>query len=170
MRHCVIVIILGLFCSGIAQAQTTDCTVVGYLFNANGSPAAQAQVKVISVVNNGSSFVLTPIVLTTDAIGFTSFTVPRLSIVWISATALGLTGPGDVAILIPAGDSATLDVLAQSARPPISAFNLTSGFQPSPGALVAGFRDQPERRSLAASVIEHSRHSCRLSESNVLPR
>ena len=132
MRTCLMaIIIMALFCTGIVRAQTIDCTVIGYLFNPDGSPAALAQVNVVSVVRRGPSAVLTPGVLNTDATGFTSFTAPRQSTVWIAATALGLRTPGDVAILIPEADSATLDILAQSARPPVSGFNLTSGSHPT---------------------------------------
>jgi hypothetical protein len=131
MRTCLIVIFIELYCAGILQAQTGYSIVTGYLFNPNGSPSAQAQLKVISVVKNDSSFVLTPIVLTTDAMGFVSFAAPRLSIVWVSATVLGLIGPGDVAILIPDADSAMLSVLAQSAKPPVFGFNLSSGSSPT---------------------------------------
>src|SRR5712691_8419017 len=129
MRTCLIVIVIELCCSGILRAQTADCIVSGYLFRPDGSPAAQTQVNVITVVNSGSSFILTPIVLTTDTAGFTSFNAPRLSTVWIAGTALGLTGSGDVAILIPDAGSATLDDLRQSARPPV--FNLTPGLTPT---------------------------------------
>jgi hypothetical protein len=131
MRTCLIVMIMELYCAGMLQAQPTYCTVTGFLFNPNGSPAAQAEVKVISVVKSGSSLVLTPIVLITDATGFTSFAAPCLSVVWIRATALGLADSGDVALTIPDADSATLDVLGRSARPPVSGFNLTSGSSPN---------------------------------------
>jgi len=131
MRAWLIVIVIELCCAGILQAQTTDCMVMGYLFSPDGSPAAMAQLNVISVVKNGASSVLTPIVLTTDANGFASFAAPRLSTVWISAKALGLSTAGDVAILIPDADSAALDVLAQSAKPPVSGFSLTSGTSPT---------------------------------------
>ncbi len=131
MRTCLMVITMELCRAGILQAQTANCTVSGYLFKPDGSLAAQAQVNVISVVKSGRSSVLTPLVLTTDASGFTSFAASRLSTVWIVGTALGLTASGDVAILIPDADSATLDVLAQSARPPVSGFNLTSGTNPT---------------------------------------
>jgi hypothetical protein len=130
MRTWVTVLLIELCCAGSLQAQTTDCSVSGYLFNVDGSPARQAPTKAIAVVNSGPSFVLTPIALTTDVTGFTTFTAPRRSIIWIAATALGLAVAGDVAIVIPDADSATLDVLAQSARPPVSGFSLTSGHNP----------------------------------------
>ena len=140
MRPWLIVIVIEVCCSGILKAQTTDCLVSGYLFNADGSLALQAQANVITVVNSGSSFILTPIVLTTDATGFTSLAAPRLATVWIAATALGLTGAGDVAILIPDADSGTLDVLRQSAKPPVSGFNLTSGSSPTLALSLKDFR------------------------------
>jgi hypothetical protein len=130
MRKCLILVVVQLCYAGIAQAQTANCTVVGHLLSADGSPAAQTQLNVISVVNSGSSFVLTPIVLSTDADGLTSFTVPRLSIVWIVATALGLTGQGDVAVLIPDAASAQLEVLASAAKPPLL-LNVSSGSSPT---------------------------------------
>jgi hypothetical protein len=130
MRTCLFVIIINLCSVGILQAQTTDSTVTGYLFDKNGSLATLAQVHVISVIKSGSSSMLTPMALSTDANGFTSFTVPRLSTIWIVATALGLNASGDVAILIPDADFATLAILAQSARPAVLGFSLSSGSNP----------------------------------------
>lgn|SRR5262249_54880291 len=85
-----------------------------------------AQVNVVSVIRSGPSYVLTPGVLSTDATGFTSFAAARHATIWINATALGLPASGDVAILIPDSDSATLEVLARSARPPVSGFKVIS--------------------------------------------
>jgi hypothetical protein len=127
MRTLLIVTTMQLSFAGILQAQPSYCTVTGYLFNPNGSPAAQADVKVINVVKSGPSFVLTPIVLMTDAMGFASFVAPTLSVVWINGASIGLTGSGDVAILIPDAASASLNALAQSAKPPVSGFSLNSG-------------------------------------------
>ncbi len=139
MRTWLIVIVSEVCCSGIVQAQTANCTVSGYLYKPDGSAALRAQVNVISVVKSGPSSVLTPVVLHTDATGFTSFTAPRMSTVWIVASALGLNASGDAAIMIPDADSATLDVLAQSARPPVSGFSLTSGASPTLALSLHGF-------------------------------
>lgn len=119
-----------LCCAPVAQAQD-NCIVSGFLFKADGSPAASTQLNVISVIPSGSSSLLTPIALLTDASGFTTFTAPRLSVVWIAGTALGFAVSGDVAIAIPDGESASLNLLAQSARPPVSGFNLSSGLNPT---------------------------------------
>jgi hypothetical protein len=121
---------MGLCGAEVLHGQTTDCAVTGYLVNADGSAAAHARVNAVSVVKGGSSVVLTPILLSTDAIGFTSFSAPRLSSVWIVASALGIAASGDVAILIPDAEWATLGDLAQSARPPVSGISVTSGPTP----------------------------------------
>jgi hypothetical protein len=130
MRTPLILIAIVLGASESVHAQAS-CSVSGYLFNTDGSPNALGQASVISVVSDGSSFVLTPMTLTTDASGFTIFTVPRKSTVWIAGAALGLFATGDVGILIPDEATASLEVLRQSARPPVSGVSLTTGDSPS---------------------------------------
>jgi hypothetical protein len=89
-----------------------------------------ASLAAVQVERNGPSFVITPIVLVTDATGWTTFSAPQGATVWIVATALGLTTAGDVGVLVPTADTADLSVLALSARPPISGLTVLPGANP----------------------------------------
>jgi len=113
------------------SAQTTDCVVSGVLFKADGTPAVLQQVPATSVVKSGASFVITPLTLTTDAFGATAFAVPKGSTLWIAATALGLSQPGDVALSVPNADAATLSALLPDAKSPVAGFSVIAGINPT---------------------------------------
>src|SRR4051794_15133256 len=88
VRKFVLAALIQMWCGGMAQDQPATSPVTGYLFKPDGSPATLTDVRAISVTTSGPSFMLTPIVITTDATGFTSVTLPRLSTLWIAGTAL----------------------------------------------------------------------------------
>ena len=119
-RIFVMCLIAGSFAK-VAAAQTAQCTVSGYLFNPDASPATNASVHAIQVEKVGSSLILTPIVLASDSMAAVLFPAPQGSTLWILATAIGVAASGDVGILVPNTSSASLNLLAQSARPPVSA-------------------------------------------------
>src|SRR6266705_3386466 len=114
----------------VAAAQTAQCTVSGYLFNPDASPATNASVHAIQVERIGSSLILTPIVLASDSTAAVSFTAPQGSTIWVLATAIGVATSGDVGILIPNDSSASLNLLAQSTQPPVSGIAISSGANP----------------------------------------
>jgi hypothetical protein len=114
-----------------ATAQGTDCVVSGALFKADGTPAVLQQVPATSVVKSGASFVITPLTLSTDATGATTFAVPKGSTLWIAASALGLPQQGDLALPIPDALVCSLAALLPAAKSPVAGFSIASGANPS---------------------------------------
>src|SRR5262249_48716481 len=127
----VLIAVLVLVCSvSTARAQSTDCVVTGYLFNSDASPAVNAQFHATRVERDGSAFRITPVVLSTDAGGGVSFAAPRGSILWIAGSAVGSSQAGDVGLLIPDNAAADVNLLASTARPPVSRLSLTAAATP----------------------------------------
>jgi hypothetical protein len=118
-----------LVCASITLvvAQVPQCAVSGYLYNPDGSPAIDASVNAVQVDRTGASYVITPIVLTTDRTGWTTFFSPQGSAVWIRAATLGLLMAGDVAVMVPNDVAADLNLLGQSAKPPVSGISVLPG-------------------------------------------
>src|SRR3954464_147372 len=113
------------------SAQTSDCAIRGVLFNPDGTAASLKQFSGISVVKSGSSFLIAPVTIITDAGGLATFVVPKSSTLWIPAAAVGLSKSGCLALPIPDADTAALNVPALRGKPPVAGFWLTSGANPS---------------------------------------
>src|SRR5947207_12141563 len=76
-RTLVMFLIIATGFAKVAAAQGAQCTVSGYLFNPDASPATNANVHATQVEKNGSSLIITPIELASDSTAAVSFTAPQ---------------------------------------------------------------------------------------------
>src|SRR4051812_2933994 len=97
-----------LFLASLATAQSnTTCEVSGTLHKPDGTPAANAQVTIVKVAQNGTWVSGYPQTLNTDANGFVDFTVPANSTAYILVNGVdGLNVTNGAPIQIP--DAATV--------------------------------------------------------------
>jgi hypothetical protein len=97
-------------------AQSGDCTVSGYIYRPNGSPAANQVLTVVKVEQAGASVLPASFDVTADANGFVSFAVARNSVAWVQGNdVVGLSRLGGVPLAIPDADTASLELLWQIA-------------------------------------------------------